>query len=167
MARPRIIHKIKNDSHGFYLRLRVGPRKVMWLRFSDRTPDQQKYDGADRRRNQIAPEIGDDLETQFFEKKSTDDRAHKPDGKIVQQASAPAENLRGEPSGEQSDDDPGDDAHGLLPNSGAARVGNLYNWPRNASALRLSALSATSVSAVTNRHDDVRRRAARRLSSVF
>src|SRR6478752_1119416 len=58
MARPRIIHKIKNDSHGFYLRLRVGPRKVMWLRFSDRTPDQQKYDGADRRRNRLPQKSG-------------------------------------------------------------------------------------------------------------
>src|SRR5215475_10839435 len=137
IARPRIVHKIKNDSHGFYLRLAVRARKVMQLCFSDRAPDQQKHNGADRCRNQITPEIGDDLETQFFEEETTDDRAHEPDGKILQQASAPAENLRSEPSGKQSDDDPGDDAHGLLPNSGAARVGNLYNWRRNASAPRL------------------------------
>src|SRR6185295_8481758 len=116
MARAWIGHEIKDDSHGFYLRLRVGARKVMRLRFSDRTPDQQKYDGANGCGNQIAPEIRYDLETQLLKKEAADDRAHESDRKIVQQASAPTENLRGKPAREQSDDDPGDDAHGLLPN---------------------------------------------------
>src|SRR6478609_9075815 len=69
MARPRIVHKIKNDSHGFYLRLRLRARKVMQLCFSDRAPDQQKHDSADRCRNQITPEIGTTSRRNFSKRK--------------------------------------------------------------------------------------------------
>jgi len=55
----------------------------MRLRFSNRTPDQQKYDCADRCGNQIPPEIRHDLKTQFLKKETTDDRAHESDGKIL------------------------------------------------------------------------------------
>jgi len=116
VARARIVYEIEDNRHGFYLRLRARPRKVTQLCFSDRTPDQKKYDGPYRGSDQISPEIRNDFEPQFFKKEAADDRAHESHGEIVHQPSASAENLSRKPSGKQSDDDPRANAHGLLPN---------------------------------------------------
>src|SRR5262249_42256522 len=53
-------------------------------RFSDRPPDQKKYDGADRCGKQIAPEIRHNFESKLFKKEATDDGAHEPYREVVQ-----------------------------------------------------------------------------------
>src|SRR6478752_6809373 len=84
-------------------------------RLSDRSPDQQENDGPDGGSDQVAPEIRHDLQTKLFEQKAADDGADKTDRKIIQQTAAPAQNLGREPSGDQADDEPGNDAHSPLP----------------------------------------------------
>src|SRR6476660_6183316 len=84
-------------------------------RLSDRSPDQQENDGPNGGGDQVAPEIRHDLQTKLFEQKPADDGACKTDRKIVQQTAASTQNLGREPSGNQADDDPGNDAHSPLP----------------------------------------------------
>src|SRR6476659_4148934 len=84
-------------------------------RLSDRSPDQQENDGPDGGSDQVAPEIRHDLQTKLFEQKAADDGADKTDLVFIHNDTATTENLRREPSGDQADDDPGNDAHSPLP----------------------------------------------------
>src|SRR5262245_54036049 len=156
VARARIAHEIEDDRHGFYLRLRVRPHKVERSRFSDRPPDQKKYDGADRCGNQIAPEIRHHFQPKLFKKEATDDGAHEPTARLYNKpprppriwvASQPASN----PIMIQA----------MTPMVFSRikvrrRIGNLYNWWRNASAPRLSVAPTNAVTKTSRRRSKTR-----------
>src|SRR5208283_4475388 len=81
---------------------------------SDGAPDSQEDDGADGGGDQIAPEIGHDVQVQLLEQEAADDGADQTDCEIVRQPATAAEDLRRQPAGDQPNDDPDDDAHGRL-----------------------------------------------------
>src|SRR5262245_1398084 len=77
----------------------------------NRSPDDHEYDNGNSWDDKITPETRHIHEHQLLEQEPADDRAHETHRKIAHQAAPTTHNAGGEPSGEQSDDDPGDDAH--------------------------------------------------------
>src|SRR5665213_3666961 len=84
---------------------------------ADGAPDAQEHDGADGGDDQIAPEIRHHFEMQFLEQKAADNGADQADGKIVKQSAGAAEDLLGEPPGDETDNNPTENTHDSVSSS--------------------------------------------------
>ncbi len=75
-------------------------------RFADRAPYREEHNGADGGDDQIAPEIRHHFKMKFLEQEAADDGADQPDGEIVKYPTRTAQDYLGQPSRDQTDDDP-------------------------------------------------------------